>query len=147
MIVISQINLLICLVNDILDMKMIEQGKFVKRDQRFNPLKTFKFILNIFAQQAEMQGTDLSFHAVPLPLNRESKLKLFVSDQQAGTKNLPDMISGDQIRLKQILVNLVKNAIKFSRARQIKILAGYDYQKSIIHVQVDDEGKGIKADE
>ena len=50
MIVISQINLLICLVNDILDMKMIEQGKFVKRDQRFNPLETFKFILNIFAQ-------------------------------------------------------------------------------------------------
>ena len=78
MIVISQINLLVCLVNDILDMKMIEQGKFVKRDQRFNPLETFKFVMNIFAQQAEMQQTDLSLHIVPLPLNHESKLKLFV---------------------------------------------------------------------
>ena len=32
LIMISQINLLICLVNDILDMKMIEQGKFVTRN-------------------------------------------------------------------------------------------------------------------
>ena len=66
--IISQINLLICLVNDILDMKMIEQGKFVTRNQRFNPIDTFKFIMNIFAQQAGMQQTDLSFHIVPLPL-------------------------------------------------------------------------------
>ena len=45
------------------------------------------------------------------------------------------------------MVNLVKNAIKFSRARQIRILAGYDYKKSVLHVQVNDEGKGIRADE
>jgi len=46
--VISQINLLLCLVNDILDLKMIEQNKFIKRIETFRPAQTFKFIIDIF---------------------------------------------------------------------------------------------------
>ena len=39
--VISQMNLLLCLVNDILDLKMIDQDRFVKRDELFKPKETF----------------------------------------------------------------------------------------------------------
>ena len=39
--VISQINLLLCLVNDILDLKMIQQNRFVLKEQEFCPLETF----------------------------------------------------------------------------------------------------------
>ena len=49
LVLITQINLLICLVNDILDMKMIDEDKFVTRQEAFNPTKTFKFMLSVFA--------------------------------------------------------------------------------------------------
>ena len=47
-ILISQINLLICLVNDILDCRLIEQGKFKQQLIRFNPIETFEFIISLF---------------------------------------------------------------------------------------------------
>ena len=47
--VIAQINLLICLVNDILDLKMLDQNKFEAKITEFSPNETFKFVLNIFA--------------------------------------------------------------------------------------------------
>lgn len=70
-------------------------------------------------------------------------------DQQAGTtsSSLPDKIIGDQIRLKQILVNLTKNALKFAHGQPIHILAGYDTEQHVLHVQVVDEGKGIEESE
>ena len=39
---------------------------------------------------------------------------------------LPEMIIGDKLRLKQILINLVKNALKFTREGYIKLVAAYD---------------------
>lgn len=51
---VSQINLLICLVNDILDFKLMQQDKFQKRVQTFNPTDTFKFIMDIFEHQVKV---------------------------------------------------------------------------------------------
>ena len=51
-IVIQQINLLVCLVNDLLDMKLIEQGSFEKKRVVFDPLNTFNFVRSIFLTQA-----------------------------------------------------------------------------------------------
>ena len=48
-IVISQMNLLLCLVNDLLDLKMIEQGLFTDQIAKFKPLETFDFLIDIFA--------------------------------------------------------------------------------------------------
>ena len=52
--VISQINLLICLVNDILDLKKIEEDKYTKKMEIFSPFKTFDFIANMFTSQVEI---------------------------------------------------------------------------------------------
>ena len=51
---------------------------------------------------------------------------------------------GDQIRLKQVLVNLTKNALKFSYSRPIKIRVAYDKIAQLLRVQVVDKGRGIK---
>ena len=47
--IISQVNMLLCLVNDSLDMQLIEEDKFVPKTQVFSPAETFKFIMNMFA--------------------------------------------------------------------------------------------------
>ena len=50
LIVVSQINLLLCLINDLLDSKMIELGLFRHQAMKFSPADTFKFIIDIFQQ-------------------------------------------------------------------------------------------------
>ena len=49
LLVIARINLLLCLVTDILDMKQIEQGKFISQKEEFSPRDVFNFVLSIFA--------------------------------------------------------------------------------------------------
>ena len=56
---------------------------------------------------------------------------------------LPGRIKGDELRLKQVLVNLVKNAFKFTQLGYIRILAGYDTLNGYLKVQVCDTGVGI----
>ena len=55
-IVVSQINLLICLVNDILDLKMVQKGQFVPKNEVFSLREAIKFVLSIFSQQAQIQN-------------------------------------------------------------------------------------------
>ena len=57
--VISQINLLLCIVNDSLDLRLIDQNRFVPKIERFNPRDTFKLILDIFSPQVKMINSSL----------------------------------------------------------------------------------------
>ena len=58
---------------------------------------------------------------------------------------MPKKLIGDQIRLKQVLVNLTKNALKFSFNRWVKIRACYDPLNELLKVEVVDNGLGISA--
>jgi len=62
--IISQVNMLLCLVNDSLDMQLIEQDKFVPKIEVFSPSEAFKFILQVFEPTSKIQKTKLSFHSV-----------------------------------------------------------------------------------
>ena len=46
--VVAQLNLLLSLVHDVLDLKIIESGKFVRNSNTFSPIKTFDFIIAMF---------------------------------------------------------------------------------------------------
>ena len=59
--VISQMNLLLSLVNDTLDLKMIEQGRFFSRKELFKPEEVFNFILNVFSIHSQLQNSKLTF--------------------------------------------------------------------------------------
>ena len=53
--VVSQLNLLLCLVNDVLDIKMIQSQKFQPKVEKFNPVKdVLEFIVAMFNPQAQM---------------------------------------------------------------------------------------------
>ena len=57
---------------------------------------------------------------------------------------LPAALIGDESRLKQILVNMCKNALKFTMRGYVKILTTYDSNANLIKVHVADTGKGIR---
>ena len=69
LLLISQMNLLLCLVNDMLDLKMIEMGEFVSRREPFKVGKTFQFILDIFQLQSQEQHTRIKYQAEKAPIN------------------------------------------------------------------------------
>lgn len=53
------------------------------------------------------------------------------------------MLVGDKLRLKQVLVNLVKNALRFGCGKEIRIGAQYDSTEELLSVKVIDKGQGI----
>ena len=61
--------------------------------------------------------------------------------------NLPPLLLGDARRLKQVLINLVKNAKKFTPKGKIEILASYDLEQESLVVHVKDTGSGIAAED
>ena len=76
---------------------MIETGKFVAKNENFSIRDLLQFIHSMFMQQMELVGNRFS-----VQIEHES---------DDSTDHMPDTLYGDQIRLKQVLVNLVKNAL------------------------------------
>ena len=57
--IISQLNFLLCLVQDVLDMKTIESQKYEKKCAKFSPASTLKFIEEMFKPHSTIAGTEL----------------------------------------------------------------------------------------
>ena len=57
--------------------------------------------------------------------------------------SIPNELYADATRLKQVLINLIKNALKFTRNGKIKILFAFDQAKSELVIKVVDTGKGF----
>ncbi len=113
------------LINDILDFSKIEAGKldldpidFSLRDNLGDTLKTL-------AMRAHQKGLELAAHILP---------------------DVPDELIGDPIRLRQIVVNLVGNAIKFTEQGEVVVRVELDTQDGgdiRLHFAVRDTGIGI----
>ena len=91
---------LLMIINDILDLSKIEAGRVELEYEDFDLTALMDFIIRIFEGLAEKKGL-----ALELDLSRD----------------VPRYLKGDQFRLKQILVNLVGNALKFTENGKIKI--------------------------
>ncbi|MDZ7849081.1 MAG: ATP-binding protein [Owenweeksia sp.] len=118
---------LLMLVNDILDYSKIESGKLRLEEIGF---KTQTVISESMATLEHMAQTK------KLELRQELDPKL---------KDL--VLLGDPIRLKQILINLAGNGVKFTDTGYVKITATLDRQrkgKATVKFSVEDTGKGIE---
>ncbi len=119
---------LMVVINDILDFSKIEAGKLELDPHPFNLLKTCTDTVRTLEARAIQKKLDLS-----LQLDKE----------------IPDMLIGDAARLRQILLNLLGNAVKFTEHGYIKLqvsLINQDNTTIMIRFMVSDTGIGIHAD-
>ena len=118
---------LLNIINDILDLSKIESGKLVLQYDAVNPHKIFEEIENIFSYQIREKGLKFIREIDP---------------------ELPSGLILDEIRLRQILINLVGNAIKFTEKGHIKLSVSKEFvvsDKSQIDLcfHIEDTGIGI----
>ncbi|TDD75461.1 CheR family methyltransferase [Flavobacterium caseinilyticum] len=119
---------LIALINDILDLAKVDAGKMTFEQKPFELVATVDAMLKLF---------DTKIH--------EKDLKLVTQYD----KKIPEIILGDAIRLQQIILNLVSNAVKFTSEGKISVsvhLLFEDQEKVIIEFEITDTGIGIPED-
>jgi signal transduction histidine kinase/CheY-like chemotaxis protein len=120
---------LLTVINDILDFSKIESGNMELEDQDFVLRNCIEDVLDVFAGQAGKLGIDLVYEI---------------------DHNVPAQIVGDSLRLRQVLVNLVSNAIKFTEQGEIFLgvhLLKTDKDGKIeLQFEVRDTGIGIPED-
>jgi len=120
---------LLTLINDILDFSKIEAGRLDLECNNFDLRETVESLADLFGKQAADKGLELL---------------LIVHD------NPPCAMMGDALRLRQILINLVNNAIKFTEKGEVAITAHCEKQnddKAMLHFFVRDTGSGINHDQ
>lgn len=117
------------IINDILDFSKIESGRLSLVSERFDLLDMLSEGVKLFAEDAGKKQIDFSFDVGELPSRS---------------------IIGDPVRIKQILINLVSNAVKFTDKGEVRVsLHGQsldDVPMMQLTMDVSDSGIGIDAD-
>jgi PAS domain S-box-containing protein len=124
----SSADSLLGLINHILDFSKIEAGKFELEATPFILAEVMEEALRPLAIQAYRKGLEMACGLSPA---------------------IPSPLVGDPVRLKQIIGNLVENAIKFTERGEVLVRAGVESQKESdteLHISVSDTGVGIPAD-
>lgn len=117
---------LLTIIDDILDFTRIEAGKLEIRPSVFELEPCISSVKAVFTDQIKRQGIDLNIEI---------------------TKNVPAFIAADQGRLRQILLNLVGNAFKFTDEGHIKIMVKAAGDQSSVRFEVIDTGIGIAEEQ
>ena len=119
---------LLSVINDVLDFSRIEAGKLLLEVIEFPLRQTIAETLTPLALRAHEKGLEL------------------LCDVH---RNVPDQVIGDPSRLRQVLVNLVGNALKFTEEGEVLLTVGLESQNQhdvVLHVAVRDTGIGIAPD-
>jgi PAS domain S-box-containing protein len=120
-------NLLV-IINDILDISRIEAGKIVIDKVGFDLYRLVRHLCTSIRYRAEEKGIGLFYEV---------------------DKRINPILIGDPVRLNQILLNLVNNAIKFTNQGSVEIecnLVGITKLTNLIEFKIVDTGKGIAED-
>lgn len=120
---------LLNIINDILDFSKIDSGKMDIQPVEYEPLSLFNDVANIVMTRLKDKDVELV-----LSLNH----------------TLPRMIYGDNVRIRQILINLADNAVKYTRQGHVDIILDYDKideENICMKVAVKDTGIGIKQND
>jgi hypothetical protein len=119
---------LLRVLNDVLDFSKVEAGKLELVAVDFDLRKCLSEVMGVMAVAARQKGLELACEV---------------------DAAVPDWVCGDDARLRQILINLVGNAIKFTSAGRVEVgvrREGEGEKADRVHIVVADTGGGIAAD-
>ncbi|HEY4442083.1 MAG TPA: response regulator [Candidatus Elarobacter sp.] len=119
---------LLAIVNDILDFSKIEAGRMDLEAVPFSPVVAVENATDILAAAARKKGLSLSTYVAP---------------------DVPRRVIGDADRLRQVLLNLLGNAVKFTATGSVTVRAivdSMDGESAVLHFSVTDTGPGIAPD-
>ncbi len=119
---------LLSIINNILDFSKIEAGRLEFEKTPFSFRRFMDESLKIMGMKSHEKGIELAYRIAP---------------------QTPDRILGDPVRLRQVLLNLVDNAIKFTDAGEVIVYAAAQSQTDyevVLHISVVDSGIGIPKD-
>ena len=118
-------NSLLTMINEILDLSSIEAGKLQLADEAFNLRETIETASTLLQATAQEKDLNLAVHVDPA---------------------LPRMVKGDSDRVRQIMVNLIGNAIKFTETGSVAVVAVAGDNEGEIRMSVIDTGIGVPAE-
>ncbi len=113
------------IVDDVLDLSRAEANKLTLRKERFSPQRLMADLCSVMRMRARDKGIDLSLCA---------------------EGEIPETVEGDPIRLRQILLNLIGNAVKFTSQGQITVTMNLESPgdgECMLAFEVRDTGIGI----
>lgn len=117
---------LLSIINDILDLSKIESGKMEIVPVEYESVSVFNDIVNMTMKKAEDKGLTFTLNVDP---------------------NVPRVLYGDEIRVRQIMLNIIGNAIKYTREGGVIIKVTFDHNTSRLAVVVRDTGIGIRPED
>ncbi len=116
---------LLTIINDILDFSKIEAGKLEFEVLDFDLHKTVDEVTGLLSEKAQAKGVELASHV---------------------SSDTPQHVRGDPVRLRQILLNLVDNAIKFTEHGEVTVRVHPESAEGddvVVHFAVQDSGIGV----
>ncbi len=126
--ILASANALLSLVNDVLDISKIEEGKVVLEKSDFNLYSLMKTSTSMLSVTAAEKGLRLLTQVSP---------------------DVPFALKGDEARLRQVLLNLMGNAVKFTERGEIHLKASLVRENethALINFEVSDTGIGIDVE-
>ncbi len=120
---------LLRIINDILDFSKIEAGKVTIIDADFDMVKIIKDVKDLIEIRAEEKDLDLLLEV---------------------DENLPTTLYGDENRIRQIMVNILNNAVKYTNEGFVKFKVTGEYgseKRFILKTEISDSGIGIKEED
>ena len=122
-------TLLLGIVNDIIDHSQMQLNKMEIIDNEYNTADLFRECINVVSVLA-----------------KEKNLELFINIDE----NIPKILKGDKKRIQQILINLLTNAVKYTKKGSVSFYAKIDSMEETevsLSFGVEDTGIGIKKEE
>ncbi len=117
---------LLDIINDILDISKIEAGKISIERVATNPKELVQDVVSLMSIKAKAKGIQLRAHFEP---------------------SIPLVINTDPARLRQILVNLVGNAVKFTELGSVTVRVESSILKQFLRIDIEDTGIGLSPEQ
>jgi len=121
----SSASTLVAIINDILDLQRVESGRIELSDEPFSLIEVLEGVRGLLSAQATGKGLDFTLVIDP---------------------DLPEVVVGDPLRLRQVLINLAGNAVKFTTEGGVTLAARLVQPaaaSAVIDFEVRDSGPGI----